>query len=161
MLPGEGICHPYICDKYDSFTLITPEYGDIEGNFTNITCTKDDPNKTITLKLPGYMDDYINVTCVHPELFCRSVKLSDMHFVRDPFDPNMSVTQLDDPYLESSTKEETNTTSDSESDSKSNSNNKIKIIVPCVVCGVLIIAIIVIVTIFIIKKQKSNEDNDS
>ncbi|EAY02276.1 hypothetical protein TVAG_030920 [Trichomonas vaginalis G3] len=160
MYPGDGICRKYICDRYDSFTLITPNLKDANGNQTNITCTKDDPNKNITVLASSYSDAVRNITCVHPELFCRTVKLHEMHFVRDPFDPDISVTQLDDPYGESSTKTDanTNTTSDSESDSKSKSNNKIKIIVPCVVCGVIVIAIIVIVIIFIIKKRKSNTD---
>ncbi|EAY02268.1 hypothetical protein TVAG_030840 [Trichomonas vaginalis G3] len=155
MIPNDGVCHPYICNRYDNFTLITTDYGDYDGNLINITCTKDDPNRTMTVKLPGKIEIYINVTCVDPELFCRSVKLSDMHFVRDPFDPDLSVKQLDDPYLNTANSTTTNTTeSSSEKDGKS--------IVPYVAGGVsaaVVIVIIVVVTIVILKRKSNHEDN--
>ena len=40
MIPGDSVCHQYICDKYDNFTLITPDYGDINSQLTNIICAK-------------------------------------------------------------------------------------------------------------------------
>lgn len=142
IIPGVGGCRKYICDKYDSFTLITPEFEDINGSETNITCTRDNPNETITVRNSNYKNEYENITCVHPELFCRTVMLSEMHFVRDPFDPDLSVTQLDDPY------------------EKSNKGKVVKIVVPCVILGIIIIAVIVIIVIIIRKKQHSNEEND-
>ena len=158
MIPGDGQCRKYICNKYDSFTLLTPGLIDLNGSeISNVTCTKEDPDR---LFIAGNANDYPvyrNVSCVHPELFCRAMKLSEMHFVRDPFDPDLSVKQLDD-----GTNNNINSTNTSDTNEKSNNSNKsnniIKIVVPCVVVGVIIIVAIIITVIVIRKKRQSNED---
>ncbi|EAY02272.1 hypothetical protein TVAG_030880 [Trichomonas vaginalis G3] len=138
MIPGDSVCHQYICNKYDNFTLITPDYGDIDANFTNITCTKENANLNFTIKLPGYFDLFKNITCIDPELFCRTVKLQEMHFVRDPFDPDLSVTQLNDPYAESQSARLT------------------RVISQYTVVGITVIVVIVIIVFIVIFKYRSS-----
>ncbi|EAY02267.1 GP63-like [Trichomonas vaginalis G3] len=157
MIPGYAYCRKYICNKYESFTLITPELKDIYGNQTNLTCTKENPNKIITAE-STYYSGYTNITCVHPELFCRTVKLSEMHFVRDPLDPDLNVRQLDDYDNNIINNSNNNNETDEKSNSTNKSNNIIKIVIPCVVVGVIIIAAIIITVIVIRKKRHSNKD---
>lgn len=100
ILPGASfyinwyeVCAPYTCDKYDSYTLNVTH----NGNSKIITCNKNNVGAQFTYEVPTSWGQGIRTaTCVHPEIFCRTVKLHDMNFVADPFDLN--TVQLEDPY---------------------------------------------------------------
>ncbi|EAY13969.1 hypothetical protein TVAG_491070 [Trichomonas vaginalis G3] len=86
-------CAPYTCNKYDSYTLQVFTY----GKTTTITCDKNNVGASFTYNISSSNGPYERTAyCVHPEIFCRTVKLQEMNFVADPFDPD--TVQLQDPY---------------------------------------------------------------
>ncbi|EAX79595.1 hypothetical protein TVAG_473690 [Trichomonas vaginalis G3] len=86
-------CGTYTCDGYKSFTIQVNK--DLAATqFESVTCTKDNATKEFSLPL-GYYSR--KVSCVDPERFCRSVKLNEMKFVVDPFNPDTRQLNSDSP----------------------------------------------------------------
>ncbi|EAX86988.1 GP63-like [Trichomonas vaginalis G3] len=70
---GLSDCYDYTCDGYSSVNF------DVNGK--SVKCTKESD--------PGYEYDDYSVLCVDPERFCRTVKLFDMKFKKNPFITNV------------------------------------------------------------------------
>lgn len=84
-LPGVASCVPYTCNNYESFTITLETSND--HSTSEFTCTKDDVGKEKEYKYTvGQAYAMKKYTCVDPERFCRSVKLTEMNFVADPFE---------------------------------------------------------------------------
>ncbi|EAX97594.1 GP63-like [Trichomonas vaginalis G3] len=161
------LCAPYKCNKYDSFTLNVTTL----GKTTIIECNKSNVGAAFSYEVPSSFISYPRTAyCVHPEIFCRSVKLNEMNFVADPFDPN--TVQLQDPYKTPSPTPNTPALSsqieptpdpnepsesdDSKSDSgKKGLSTKMWIIIGASVGAVILI--ILIVTIIVCKVKGSKE----
>ncbi|EAX91743.1 Clan MA, family M8, leishmanolysin-like metallopeptidase [Trichomonas vaginalis G3] len=86
-------CGTYTCDGYKSFTIQVNK-DNIGRQWESVTCTKENATKEFSLPL-GY--DSRKVSCVDPERFCRSVKLNEMKFVVDPFNPDTRQLNSDSP----------------------------------------------------------------
>lgn len=67
-------CYPYFCNKFDNFTM------DIENN--RIHCTKENIGQKFNITVA---EGIAKVWCPSPERFCRTVKLHEMNFVKNPF----------------------------------------------------------------------------
>lgn len=159
-------CVEYKCDWYDSYTL--------KFENTTVNCT----SETIDQKFPYWQGTRkLQVTCADPQRVCRTMALYDMHFVKDPFDPNTK--QLpqkpqpgkpsgdgnDDTTTKTGGGEE-GTTHDNDDptaqdDADKKKRQKIIIAVSSAVAALVVIAIIVIVVIFVFKHAANKPDSGS
>ncbi|EAX96777.1 GP63-like [Trichomonas vaginalis G3] len=113
VLPGytfyrfyETDCGYFKCNKYDNFTFYIENTTYIDDMPLNITCNKTNVGQQFNYTVNSDPQKYgawgtfkRTAYCPDPELFCRTVTLHEMNFVRDPFD--LDSKQLDDPYAKS------------------------------------------------------------
>lgn len=78
-LPGGPDCYTFTCDGYDSvsFPISIPNKGT-----THFKCTSKDDQSLAYIDKDG---GQVEIKCVNPEIFCRTVKLADMKFKKNPF----------------------------------------------------------------------------
>ncbi|EAX97593.1 GP63-like [Trichomonas vaginalis G3] len=88
ILPGASeygnvydVCGTYKCNKYDSYTMNVTTF----EKTTTITCNKSNVGQAFYYYIPASYGYVLRAAyCVHPEIFCRTVKLHEMNFVGDP-----------------------------------------------------------------------------
>ncbi|KAI5537008.1 regulation of choline O-acetyltransferase protein, partial [Trichomonas vaginalis G3] len=171
-------CGTYTCDGYKSFTIQVNK-DNIGRQWESVTCTKENATKEFSLPL-GYYPR--KVSCVDPERFCRSVKLNEMKFVVDPFDPNSKQLSSDsptptapesggyeNPTIYGRNDDQPESGGDGKESSGGNSKGreakqnakKIIIISTCSAAAALIvIAVIVAFAVYSAKKAKENAQNE-
>nr|ADB92609.1 GP63 protease [Trichomonas vaginalis] len=171
-------CGEYSCDGYKSFTIQVNK-DNIGRQWESVTCTKENATKEFSLPL-GYYSR--KVSCVDPERFCRSVKLNEMKFVVDPFDPNSKQLSSDsptptapesggyeNPTIYGRNDDQPESGGDGKESSGGNSKGreakqnakKIIIISTCSAAAALIvIAVIVAFAVYSAKKAKENAQNE-
>ncbi|EAY13453.1 GP63-like [Trichomonas vaginalis G3] len=157
LFPGESDygntgCRNYTCDWYDKY--------DVPFSNTTVTCTKETIGQKFT-----YWESNVKktITCLDPERFCRTMALYDMHFTKDPFDPNTKqLPQKEDPIqnpdgtspdgnsTNSSTPAETDENPDDQKDK--DAKKKKMIIIGAAAAGAVVLIIIIVVAVVVSKK---------
>lgn len=139
-------CGEYKCNKYDNFTFYVVNSTWIDNQPLNITCNRTTVNQSFNYTMHtsgggGWGTYKRTAYCVDPELFCRTVKLSEMTFVRDPLDPDSK--QLDDPYA------------------KPHSQVVLELTIASIVTGITFIVIFVIIGFIIFYKCRESKGDYS
>lgn len=139
-------CFQYECDGYNSVNFSIP-------NFGNITCDKNSIGKE-------YTNEEAKVWCPDPEKFCRSIKLREMHFKKNPFIKNVR-------HLENTGNEDDSDVRyfdpsyATEGDGDPTKDNSKTWLIVGIVCGAIVVICIIIGVVLYIKKSRSDSNNNN
>ncbi|EAY19109.1 GP63-like [Trichomonas vaginalis G3] len=78
-IPGAHECYLYSCDGYNSVTFHVKLPN---GSAEQLTCRSDKDEPLNFTKSDG---TNVSVKCVNPEIFCRTIRLTEMKFKKNPF----------------------------------------------------------------------------